>query len=185
MDSIVRYLILMLIFVFDPLAVLLFVSLSIMIRKEAIKEIVDVQTPEEELKEIVSHIKENSTEKKTEVVNPIILHVSDVDYRDRAITSSSTDIYTRVFEPSMTIVNLTSSLDQSVYLPESPQEPIEILQEITEIVPELTSSIHIISGSNEHEFYHATVESEKPIEVPQSTQQPEVQWRTANWKGRH
>lgn len=150
MDTVVKYFIFLLIFVFDPLAVLLFVSLNTLIRKDQLEEEID-EIPKQKKKEpeIISQPVGKKVEPVVEVAElPIVSAPVEQPQSD-----PEPDVPAQVIEPKKKVE--TDSSEDFV------KELISELEKSKEVEQpkEVEEPEH---KTDEHEFYHEEIKKEEP-----------------------
>jgi hypothetical protein len=147
MDSIVKWFIFMLIFVFDPLAVLLFVALNVIIKNES------------ELEPIANDTKKiNAAVKFKNIFNKFKFMKSTIneDIPNIEVTPEGTPESTQEVTPEST---------QEVTPEVTPESTQEVTPEVTpestqEVTPEVTPEVNP-TLEKEHTFYHGNDTSQK------------------------
>jgi hypothetical protein len=143
MDNVVKYFIFLLIFVFDPLAVLLFVSLNTLIRKDTLEEEMDVNIVEKNKKPEVPDIENKLKVEPT--IEPIV--EPEIKANDLSITTEGVEQKKQVQEIE----------------PKKKASDAESEKFVKELINELEKSMEIKEFENkndEHEFYHEEIKEE-------------------------
>ena len=159
MDTVVKYFIFLLIFVFDPLAVLLFVSLNTLIRKEQGEKVdsggtIPTPVPVDVAKEIVTITPVVPVEPVVPaepVVPPIVATMVKPEAKQSVQT---TQVITNTTEPEI----------KKKVVSDSSEEYVKEL--ISELEKSKTIDNDVDTESTEHEFYHDTETEEKKQPVP-------------------
>jgi hypothetical protein len=202
MDTVVKYLIFMLIFVFDPLAVLLFVSLSVMIRKDADEESKTVKINDP--KEVVVPLKMDGgvIAKSIPYLYPEVKlkNVPKVDVEGPKVEVESKE--EKELKEVVEMLNPKIELDvEEIARVEEPEEPKKKEQEQTlveqvkeEPVEEVPDKVeetlaNLEEPNKQHAFYYgsetASNTPEEPTTAPITPPSSAPEWRTANWKPPH
>lgn len=147
MDTVVKYFIFLLIFVFDPLAVLLFVSLNTLIRKDELEEELD-EAPKVKKKEIETQPQIVSDVVGTKV-EPVV-EVAELPIVNAPVEQPKTEKkMAQEIEPKKKVESDGSE--------DFVKELIEELEKAKEI-PKNEESEH---QTDEHEFYHEEIKEEE------------------------
>jgi hypothetical protein len=202
MDNVVKYLIFMLIFVFDPLAVLLFVSLSVMIRKEVETEITNVKNNDRKEAIIPLKMEGGVIPKSTPYLysEVKVKDIPKVDIEEPKVEIESKE--EKELKEVVEMLNPKIELDvEEVARVEEPVEPKkkeqeqtlveQIKEEPVEEVPDkveeqITNQEEV---NKEHAFYYGSEQTSSQIPNEPSTAPPSTpsipEWHTANWKPPH
>lgn len=151
MDSIVKWFIFMLIFVFDPLAVLLFVSLNVIMKNEQEGRLLEIPKPD---KISIANKAKNLIEKfKKKRPAAEIIKIEESPVIEEIITEEVPTDTLKIEEPSIENPIITEVEYTNLPIPtETISENIPIAKEI---IPEVKETLDL---EKEHKFYHGDEE---------------------------
>lgn len=159
MDTVVKYFIFLLIFVFDPLAVLLFVSLNMIIRKEhgMYKEDEDVTQQEP-----FAGIENASVDVKQEIT-------PSIDEVKKNLNNELLDDW---------FTGLDDIQHDDVIISDIPIKTDESEKVVSELIHDFETQSELPDKENEHEFYHGEESKEESKEEPQEEPQKQIKKET-------